>query len=213
MYTGQSEVDELRLLLQETDPLNSRWTDAQLLLYVNRGRRKYAERSMAVKALFERTTEIGATALGGNRIARYPLDPATLEVDAVRWNGIPVSKMSEEGWDAYLASYSPDSRGTPYIWCRRGAVLDLYLAPDAANILEYLASIIPATLTLSSNENELADIQVAVALDYAAGEAMMDDGRDPSLYNLRAEAEARRHKMRLSHPGPKFVKQVFGGPW
>jgi hypothetical protein len=211
-YTGQTEVDELRLVLQETDALNSRWTDPQLLAYVNRGRRKYSEESQAVKALFEQTLAAGPTVLGGDRYARYPLEPTTLEIDAVRYDGLPLEEAGEESWDANVSGMDVSTRGTPFMWIRRGGVLDIFFTPSSAGkILEYLASVIPVDLTLALAENELSDVQVRVALDYAAAEALTDDGRDGSIYSGRADVQARKHKRRLARPGPKFVKVGQGG--
>lgn len=209
-YTGQTEVDELRLILQETDLLNSRWTDPMLLSYVNRGRLKYSEESMAVKALFERTTDVGPTVLGNGLVARYPLDSTTLELDAVRYDGLPVSYESEQSWDALIAGFRTSEMGIPYMAVRKGGVLDLFYAPSEAKTLEYLASVLTVNLTLASAENELADTQVRVALDYAASEALTDDGRDGTIYSGRADVAARKHKRRLNRPGPKYVHSQSG---
>lgn len=204
-YTGQTEVDELRLILQETDPLNSRWTDTQLLKYVNRGRLKYSEESMAVKALFERTTDVGPTVLGNGLVARYPLDATTLDLDAIRYDGLPVSIEGEQSWDAMIAGFRTDERGIPFMAVRRGGAFDLFYCPSEAKTLEYLASVLTVDLTLALAENELSDTQVRVALDYAASEALTDDGRDGTIYLGRADAAARKHKRRLMKPGPKYV--------
>jgi hypothetical protein len=204
-YTGQSEVDELRLILQEPDPENSRWQDPMLLSYVNRGRRKYAEESLAVKAIFERTTDIGPTVLGNDLVARYPLDATTLELDAVRYDGLPVAIEGEQGWDEKLSGFRTNEQGIPFMAVRRGGLVDLFYAPSEAKTLEYLASVITVDLSLTEADSELADTQVRVALDYSAYEALTDDGRDGTIYLARAEAMARKHKRRLARPGPKFV--------
>jgi len=205
-YTGQTEVDELRLILQEVDPLNTRWTDPMLLKYVNRGRRLYSEESLAVKALFDRLTDIGPTILGNGLTARYPLDATTLELDAIRYDGLPVLIEGEQSWDAKMSGFRTSEQGMPFMAVRRGGVLDLFYAPSEAKVLEYLASVLTVDLVnAGAAENELSDTQVRVALDYAAYEALTDDGRDGTIYLARASAMARKHKRRLARPGPKYV--------
>lgn len=210
-YTGQSEVDELRLVLQEPDPNNSRWTDVMLMAYVNRGRRKYAEESLAVKALFERTTDIGPTVLGSSLVARYPLDATTLELDAIRYDGLPVAIEGEQGWDAKMAGFRTTEQGIPFMAVRRGGLFDLFYAPSEAKTLEYLASVITVDIGLDEPDQELADTQVRVALDYAAYEALTDDGRDGTIYLTRADAMSRKHKKRIARPGPKYVHSMGEG--
>lgn len=209
-FTGQTELDLFRQRIQEPDPDNSRITDPEALVYINRGRTRYAEESEAVKAVFQRTTTIGPTVLGGGLVARYPLDSNTIKVDAVRYDGLPVSEEGEDSWDSKVATLDFATQGPPFMYKRIGGVIDLFFAPSEAKVLEYLASVVPVDIGLSDAENELTDLQVKVAVDFAIAEFFEDDGRDGSRVESRALHMSKMHKRRLSRTGPRFVKMTGG---
>lgn len=203
--SGQTEVNELRVLLQETDSSNSRWTDAQLLSYVNDGRKQFAKESKAVKAYYTRTTSVGITS--GNRWARYQLDPAVLLIDSMWWDDTEVELASPNEWDESTQGL-PDVKGRPFLYRRVGDSIDLYFAPDAAKTLEVYASITTTDLTLTSTDTELSDDKVDVALKYSAFAALRDDGRDGTIYLSEFQAGAKFWNKAMNKRGPRYVEQT-----
>lgn len=206
-HTGQTEVDAARAILQEVDPANSRLTDPQILVYINKGRRWFAVESEAVKGLFERTLTVGPTVLGGNVYARYPLDSLTIELDAARYDGRKLRIIGEAEYDFNLYGALPTSNGVPAAIVRRGAAIDVCPPPSEAKVLQYLASVLPAPLALATAESELTDEMVDVAVDAAVGMILEDDDRDGSIPRARAVAAARKLRFRLRRPGASFVQR------
>lgn len=126
MAIAQDSINKLRVILQEVDPLNSRWNDTtHLLPYLNMGRRDFSRESQAIKALFEQTTSIGKTI--GSRYASYILDPSLLVIDNVYWDDIEVEEIGTNEWDEWTIG-NPDDLGRPEIYRRVGDSIDLWPA-------------------------------------------------------------------------------------
>jgi len=184
--TAQDEVANLRLLLSETDSSNSRWDDTlHLLPYVNEGRREFSKKSLALKAVFDRVTKVGATLEGGNVEARYDLDPSIIKIHLVEWNGSKV-EPAEVDWFTETGRLQtgradPIETGTPFKYRMVGRSIDLFYAPSLEKTLSILASHIATDFeALSDPELELMDDQWKIANKWAAHLALSDDGRDSS---------------------------------
>lgn len=211
--TGQSAVDQLRIILAETEGDNSRWTDAQLFFYYNKGRQRFAEESQALKRIFQQTTEVGATLLGGNVIARYALQNTVWQIDKVTYDEAELDVCGPGAWDDKISGRSMDTQGLPFIYRRIGDSIDLFFSPSENKTLEVEASIIPLALAgLASTETELKDRQVPGVLDFAAAQALQDDDRDGTLYENRGLVLAGKNKKVYNRPGPRFVEQQGPDP-
>jgi len=204
--TAQEAINKLRIQLGETDATNSRWDDnPHLLFYLNQGRTEFSKQSEVVKALYQQTTNIGATLVGQNRFARYTLDPKLWEIDNVYWDDFEVESQGHNEWEEAIASRAPDEQGTPYLYRRIGSVIDLFYAPNEAKTLDVYASKLTTDLLLATVDTELNDDQIQAATDYATMMALMDDDRDGTLYLQKFQASVKRWKKKINHKGPRMV--------
>jgi hypothetical protein len=215
--TLQEEINILRVILGETDPLNSRWQDAtHLKYYANFGRREFAKCSKALISEFRRTTTVGATALGSNEEARYDLDPTMIEIDSMSWDGHPVYPAARK-WDEITGrvEYGRGDEITqdiPRHYRRVGNSIDLNPAPPEQKILSILASVFTTNIVnLTDPDLELNDDQIEGAMRLAAAKALTDDGRDGSAY-LAEGLRICNDWKRISTPsGSKGVLMSSGG--
>jgi len=175
---------------------------------LNLGRREFTKDSLAIKAIFEQTTIIGATI--GSRYARYPLDPAVFKIDEIYWDDQEVEAADASEWTEQLQGVDPETQGTPYVYRLVGDSIDLYFAPNEEKLLEVYASIITTDLTtLAEPELELNDDQVQAAIYYAAFQALTDDDRDGSLYEAKFNKITRQWKAVRKKKGPRYTEQTF----
>ena len=213
MASGKTAIDLIRQFLSETDPNNSRFDSAevQLLRYYNLGRKAFARRSEGVKAIFERTTSVGATP--GNTLARYSLDPKTFNIDSVYYDNHPVDPAQDAtAWNAEFDPHDPARTGVPFMFRRFGDAIDLYFAPDEVKTLEIFASIIPEDLSsLTSPENRLKDDQITAAARWASSKALFDDDRDGSIDFAEFQSIAKTYKKQQNKRGPRFVASPHQG--
>lgn len=212
--TIQEAVNKWRIQLGETDQLNSRWDDdPHGLFYINLGRREWAKESKALKALFERTTAIGATV---GLLARYTLDPRVFKVDEIFWDGEDneVELVGPGEWSEHLAGQVTDKQGIPLIYRLKGDVVDIWPTPPEAKTLAIYASIIPADVTsLTVPEPDLNDDQMQGAIDYATLRALTDDDRDGTIYENKFLAHARSYRLEKNKRGPRRVNQLYTRRW
>lgn len=212
MAIAQDGVNKLRVLLQEIDPLNSRWDDTlHLLPYLNMGRRDFARESMANKALFEQTTLVGITP--GSRYASYILDPGILKIDNVYWDDIEVEEIGAGEWDEWVAG-DTDGQGRPEVYRRVGDSIDLWPACAEAKTLAIYASVLTTDLPLLTDlENELNEDKTWAACYLAASQALTDDNRDGSLYQAKGMALSKTYKKTIANTGPRFVERTEARHW
>ena len=211
MASAQDAVNDIRDFLSEPDKDNSRWTDPELLRYYNRGRKAFARRSKAIKAIFERTTTVGATL--GNTLARYTLDPKTLTIDFVYWDSNPVHPAQDAtAWNARFDPFFPARQGVPFMYRRFGDALDLYAAPNDQKLLEIFAAIIPEDLpSLTSPENRLKDDHITAAARWAAGRALYDDDRDGAIDMAEFQGIVKEYNKLQNKRGPRYVATPNSG--
>lgn len=212
MAIAQDSINKLRVILQEVDPLNSRWNDtAHLLPYLNMGRRDFSRESQAIKALFEQTTSIGKTI--GSRYASYILDPSLLVIDNVYWDDIEVEEIGTNEWDEWTIG-NPDDLGRPEIYRRVGDSIDLWPACQEAKTLQIYASILTTDLAdLNAIENELNEDKTWAALYLAAAQALNDDNRDGSVNMAKGMKLARDYKKTIAKSGPRYVERTEANQW
>ena len=208
-HTAQTAINNLRIMLGETDKLNSRWDDAaHLLYYFNLGRRMFAKESKVVKALFEQTLPKGVTL--GNTYARHVVPPELFEIDEMYWDDTEVERAHPGEWEEQLHGIDPSTPGRPYVYRFFGDAIDLYFAPDKEAVLEIWASIVTTDLpALGSSETELNDDQVQIALYAAASQALTDDDRDGTIYEGRFNKGAKEWHRARYKKGPRYVEQTF----
>lgn len=206
METAQTLINKWRILVGETDPLNSRWIDATHgLFYLNLGRREWAKDTQAVKTIFEQTTAVGNTP--GNDLARYVLDPTLFEIDNIYWDGRELERGSVNEWEEQTHNFNMDTKGRPFIYRRIGDSIDLFFAPESAKTLQVHASVIPIDIaTLTGPETELTDDQAQGAVLYAAFQALQDDGRDGSIFAMQFKSHAQKYKTIKKKTGPRYVE-------
>jgi len=204
MATAQDAINKLRLQIGETDANNSRWTDLQLLIYLNDGRREFAKQSEALKSEFQQTTVAGPTL--GNTRARYTLDPSVWNIDVVIWDDFEVESINHSEFDEFMSLKGPGEVGRPFIYTRIGDSIDLYFAPHEARLLQIYASIFTTPMTaLTDNETELNTDQIQAAVDYATFAAFTDDDRDGTSYAQKFGASVRQWKKKVHKTGAHFV--------
>lgn len=206
-HTVQQSINNLRVILGETDPLNSRWQDdPHLLYYYNEARREFGKKSKAVKAVFEQTATVGATT--GSNYARYTLDPKVVEVDDIFFDGEQLDKGGQEKWAEETKGLTfPHAKGTPYMWRRVGDAFDIHEPPDTAGTIEVYASIAPPAALLADSEEYLSEDQAAVAIHYAAYLVLMDDNRDPGNHLSIFLAGCKSYEKAVTRSGPRYVNQ------
>jgi hypothetical protein len=168
--TAQQLVDFTRQLLGETVAAESRWTDLQLLLYANEGRREFCKDSHALRNLYTKLSAVSATGY------RYPLDPVIIHVFGVTFDDLPLDDKSQN-WYEMLGGQRPSTYGTPSIYRIIGNALDLFYNPDSVATIEVDAAIISTDLVITGTDIQMIDDQNFAAIDYAAGKALADDGR------------------------------------
>src|SRR3990172_12046054 len=205
MATLQDLINNWRILVGETDALNSRWTDAlHGIFYVNMGRREFAKDSKALKAEFRQTTSIGATVSGSNEEARYPLDPLLFDIAQIYWDAYRVDPAALD-WDEVTGRLhwgrgDRVQEGIPFLYRRVGNSIDLFYAPNEAKILNILGNVFTTDLpALASIETELTADQQNAAVHWAAFKALTDDVRDGSSY-LSLFNKISAHHKRISNP-------------
>lgn len=203
--TGQENVNGMRVKLGEVDPNNSRFTDLQLLSYFNRGRNAWAKAAKNIKAVFERTSSIGATE--GNSTARYVLDPSIVEVDAVFYDGHKLDRESVGGTKNYFDGSLARNMGVPEKYRPYGNSIDLMPMPSEEKLIEIFASVMPLDLpSLSDADGILSADDQDSAQDYGVFLALSDDGRDGSVY-LGLFKGASKAKNKISNKaGPRYVR-------
>lgn len=213
MADAQFAIDLMRQFLSEPDKNNSRFNadESELLRYYNLGRKSFARQSQAVKAMFERTTTVGATP--GNSLARYVLDPKVLTIDWVTWKNFPVDPAQDStAWNAKFNPDRPAEQGIPFMYRTFGDALDLYFAPNDAQTLVIAASSIPEDLVaLDSPENRLKDDQVTAAARWGVGRALYDDDRDGSVDMAEFAGIVKFYEKLQNKRGPRYVASPSKG--
>lgn len=201
----QTAVDRMRLQLGEPVEANSRWSDAQLLAYLNQGRRKFAKDTEAIKNQFSQTTTVGATSDGEDRYARYPLDTKVWKIDSVLWDDCELDAIDIHGGSDVSGIRESDTQGFCRFYRRIGQTIDLIPCPHSAEILDVFCSIIPDDVLIGDEEQDLNDDQVQGAVDYGCKLALDDDDRDSSVYAEKYAMAVREWKKALAKKGPRFV--------
>jgi len=196
--TAQVAVDSLRILLGETVAAESRWTDAQLLFYWLEGRREFCKDSLAVRNLYTKTATVGTY--------RYALEPATIHVHGVTFNGLPLDDMSSNWYEA-LGGQLPGVSGIPYIYRIIGNALDLFYNPNEAKTIEIDSAIIAGSVTLTGIDAQLTEDQSYAAVDYGAAKALIDDGRadEAELHLGSYRRKVGQWKNIVKPKGPRYT--------
>lgn len=201
----QAAIDRMRVQLGEPDAINSRWTDAQLLVYLNQGRRQWAKDTEAIKNQFSQTTTVGATTAGDDRFARYPLDTKVWRIDSVMYDDVELDCVDTRGWQDLVGIQKPDTQGFPRFYRRIGQTIDIFPCPRDAKTIDVHCSIIPDDAAIGDSDADLSSDQLQGAIDHACGLAMEDDDRSGEVYMAKYSKSVNQWKKTVARKGPRFV--------
>jgi hypothetical protein len=194
MLNAQSLIDVVNTKLTEPTDGTGRWTDAQILVYLNFAQDEVA---LAIPDLL-RTTNIALTSVSGT--SAYTLPSAVGKVYNVLWGGIPLMQKSQDSIQAdVLASDTKESwmstGGTPTYWYIESNTVNFYPAPNTTGtVITLNGELLLTEMTDSASSYPFENVpflrkaQKVICL-LAASDCLLDDG-DSNLY-VQFKQEAR----------------------
>lgn len=201
MPTGQDVVDEVRIQIHDTDPTAYRWTDAELLGYINAGQRQIVTLVPEANTV-ESTVDFTAADAG---IARRTLPAGgikfiratnNLEKDGANYERqSPLRYAEKDALDSYDPTweYTPAADADNYFkhYCherREPKVFYLFPAPPNTETrsVGIVHSAVPADLTDLGDDLSLDDAYFNAYVTYVTFRALSKEARQ-SLPSARQE--------------------------
>lgn len=229
MYNSSGDIiTDMRGMLTEYSSSNSRWTDAQLLPYVNEGISKLYMDVKLCRVPYDQTTTVG---LPTSRGTIFSITDVAYYANSVNssfssdYNLGYVEEVFFDGLQMHPISY-PDIQkitgndfttiGTPEYYCGpffNGNDYMIYPVPNMAAVLRFMNVLVPKHLTTTSSVLPSRIYQTndhlgkAVAF-YGAYRALEDDDRDGStLLNHYVEV-AKLERKKNNFAGSRFTNML-----
>lgn len=193
MLDATALIDLVNLKTGEPTDNSGRWTDAQVLTYLNLSQDEIA---LAIPGLL-RTNSSSLTSVSGT--SSYTIPATVGKVFNVLYGGVAIQPKSRDSLQQEVVGADTDEKwttitGTPKYWYVEANSIYLYPAPDAAStVITLNGELVLTELTDSASsypfENYacLRKAQKILVL-LASAECMLDDGDIEMHDNMTAEA-------------------------
>jgi len=199
LTTGQEIADEVRGQLNDGDTLNLRWTDAEMLRFVNAGQRQIVQLVPEANVV----QEVVVIAAGSGSRQTLPTDGVKfIDVwnydDTANETGAPIRAVERDALDSFMPEWSYESEiAARWNWPSNEAEFSesyfeahihdprdpktYHLFPPADTVTPFSVHLtfskLPTALASLASTFDLGDEYVNAAVEYVAFRALMKDGR------------------------------------
>jgi hypothetical protein len=196
MATAQDIFDEVRRTIHDEDSANYRWTDAELIDYLNAGMRQIVvivPEANTVETIEDTATSrvarqvLPAGGIKFIRVARNYADDGTTPQGTLRYVEKDVLDTYDPDWE-YDSTLKADGANFFEHYCHESREPKVYYLypPPAADNKRYAAvySAVPTAVTAVGNTYPLADEYINAAIQYIVYRALTKESRQtlPDAY-------------------------------